>query len=82
VEINMKRKHESLLTDSIRKTLMINSIDEVIDMDYPDSRMDFDREEIMRAVHHGRTSVRIASGRFYTNNEFEEWRKRGIALPL
>jgi len=82
MEMHDKKPGASLAEERALKMLNIKSMDDVIGMDYPDKDMDFNREQIMRGVHRSRCSVRISSGRFYTNEEFEKRRKRVMAMPL
>lgn len=57
---------------------------DLLDVDFPSVRpvTEETRKEIVQRAHRFRGSVRIMSGRIWTDQEFEERRKNVLAKPL
>jgi hypothetical protein len=50
--------------------------------DFPESDVEFDRATIEKYSKNTRGSVRLATGRYYTNREMEERSKKAYSVKL
>lgn len=55
---------------------------EILYSDFPDSKCEYDRETIQKYSVNIRGSVRLATGRFYTQKEMDERAEKAFSIKL
>jgi hypothetical protein len=65
----------------MKKQLTQKEMD-ILFSDFPESNVDFDRETIEKFSPNIRGSVRLATGRYYTQKEMEERAKKAFSIKL
>jgi len=77
----------SILLNQQSKEIILNSLkikllSDIDDMEYPDRKWEFNRNEIEEESHHSRGSVRITDGCYFTEQEYKEYRKEIRSIKL